>query len=123
MKSQLFHNMLYTYFLYFYFTASLITNNIDSRVNPCDDFYKFACGRVTKNNENLFSVAYSLTIMRILYLLTSEINESDIPPLQKAKDFYKSCINDRTYGRFPRSFLKNFVHIRTFLIMLIYFAL
>lgn len=74
---------------------------LDLNINPCDNFYNFACGTfVDETVINDRNKAYStLSIIRdeifeaVRRLETSNITNDDISPFVTVKEFYKKCIN------------------------------
>ncbi|XP_043263785.1 neprilysin-2 isoform X2 [Colletes gigas] len=82
-------------------TASGILKNMDTEVEPCDDFYDFACGGFLKNThipDDKTSVNTFTEISdKLQNQLRSSIEEKSAPnepkPFRLAKNLYKSCIN------------------------------
>lgn len=75
---------------------------MDPDVEPCDDFYKFACGGFLKStvipddktSVNTFSVI-SDNLQQQLRTSIEEKSPSNEPrPFTLAKIFYKSCMNN-----------------------------
>ncbi|CAG2110879.1 unnamed protein product, partial [Medioppia subpectinata] len=82
-----------------------IIQSLDESVSPCDDFYQFTCGQWMastpipddKSSLNSFNELQEVINYRIKDLLDdSEIKEranNDLDFIQKAKDYYQSCMN------------------------------
>ncbi|CAG7732300.1 unnamed protein product [Allacma fusca] len=73
-----------------------------SRLNPCQDFYKFACLRWTNSERapvedeykySVFIKQGSIVRQNILNILASRPNADDPEPLNQARQFYSDCIN------------------------------
>ncbi|XP_035741301.1 neprilysin-2-like isoform X2 [Vespa mandarinia] len=84
-------------------TASKVLENMDPDVEPCDDFYKFACGGFLKStiipddktSVNTFSVI-SDNLQQQLRTSIEEKSPSNEPrPFTLAKIFYKTCMNNK----------------------------
>ncbi|XP_076754338.1 M13 family metallopeptidase neprilysin 2 isoform X2 [Xylocopa sonorina] len=82
-------------------TASRLLKNIDFDVEPCDDFYDFACGGFLKSTNipddktsvNTFSVI-SDELQNQLRTSIEEKSPSDEPkPFRLVKNLYKACMN------------------------------
>ncbi|CAL7951567.1 unnamed protein product [Xylocopa violacea] len=82
-------------------TASRLLKNIDPEVEPCDDFYDFACGGFLKSTNipddktsvNTFSVI-SDELQNQLRTSIEEKSQSDEPtPFRLVKNLYKACMN------------------------------
>lgn len=68
-------------------------------VDPCDDFYSYACGKFVKNTE-LQSGEESITSLELIQkgidnrleeLLSRRIEPGDISPYKTAKALYSTC--------------------------------
>ncbi|XP_063988790.1 neprilysin-2 isoform X2 [Diachasmimorpha longicaudata] len=81
--------------------ASKVLKNMDRNVEPCDDFYKFACGGFLKNSlipDDKVSVnTFSVISDKVQEQLRISIEEPSAPmepkPFKLAKNLYKSCMN------------------------------
>lgn len=80
-----------------------ILNHIDQNMNPCDDFYRFACGKFVQNtNIDNYGAKSVQDIMedeiqsQIKNILEKDLNENDLPAYNIAKKFYRACMNEST---------------------------
>ena len=79
------------------------TTSLDRTVDPCTDFYKFACGRFAANHPipadlpsyNQFAALYNLNTQELSGILekASAPNPARSPDEQKIGDFYQSCMD------------------------------
>ncbi|XP_008554183.1 neprilysin-2 isoform X3 [Microplitis demolitor] len=82
-------------------TASKILKNMDSSVDPCDDFYRFACGGFLKSTiipDDKVSVnTFSIISDQVLEQLRMSIEDPRLTemsnPFRLVKTLYKSCMN------------------------------
>ncbi|XP_074115378.1 neprilysin-2-like isoform X2 [Cotesia typhae] len=82
-------------------TASRVLNYMDATINPCDNFYKFACGNFIKNT-NIYddkNEVSAITVLKdkVLEQLTTIVQKlpSNLPKrLQLVKTFYDICMNE-----------------------------
>lgn len=82
-------------------TASEIFNSIDETVDPCDNFYDFACGSFVKNTfipddkvtVDQFSIVRDKLEEQIRYIINDEIKPSEIKPFVLVKKLNKACMN------------------------------
>ncbi|XP_052866851.1 neprilysin-2 isoform X1 [Anopheles cruzii] len=82
-------------------SASKALEQMDQEVEPCDDFYNYACGKFVKEtiipdekvSVNTFSVIGDLLQQQLRSLVSDEINDSEATPFKLAKNLYKLCMN------------------------------
>lgn len=80
-------------------SAANLRLSMDLKVDPCDDFYKFTCGRWdAEHPDNVWHYEYSnfetvkeRTTTKLLAFLESNVSDSEPSPLKKMRDFYTSC--------------------------------
>ncbi|XP_067658892.1 membrane metallo-endopeptidase-like 1 isoform X2 [Haliotis asinina] len=81
--------------------ASRLSSVMDASVNPCDNFYDFACGSWMKKNVipedrsslDMFGVLQDEVLVTLKNLLETE-RENEIESVKKVKALYASCINE-----------------------------
>lgn len=82
-------------------SASKMLELMDSTVDPCEDFYNFACGTFIKETNipddkssvNSFSIIEDKLEEQLRNLVSEKINESEAEPFKLAKRIFNSCMN------------------------------
>ncbi|XP_008479985.1 neprilysin-2-like [Diaphorina citri] len=83
-------------------TASKLLSNMNQSVDPCQDFYRFTCGRFLEESVipddkpelSSFSVIRDQLKLQIRTIIEEPAKDSDIKPFRLAKNFYKVCMNE-----------------------------
>jgi len=81
--------------------SSRILELMDTSVEPCDDFYSFACGNFVKEtmipdekvSVNTFSIIGDKLQEQLRSLISESIDPNDSKPFNMAKKLYKACMN------------------------------
>jgi len=81
--------------------AADILDKLNTNVDPCDDFYQFACGNFIENTvipddrsrSSMFSVLGDKLNEQVRGLLEGDIEAAEPKPFQMAKSVFQSCMN------------------------------
>lgn len=84
-------------------TASEISTYLNKSVDPCENFYEFACGNYLKkmkipegrNNFDLFVAVDEIILEKLRSILNEPLQPNEPRPFQLAKYFYLSCLNEK----------------------------
>ena len=82
-------------------SASKILNNLDPSVEPCDDFYKFACGSFIKTTTipddktsvNTFSIIDDELSKQVRSRIEEPLQLNEPKSFRLVKTLYKTCMN------------------------------
>jgi len=82
-------------------TAAEVIEKMDDSVDPCDDFYRFACGTYLDNTvipddrtrTSMFSVLGDKLEDQVRGLLEKKSGVEEPKPFKMAKSIYQSCMN------------------------------
>ncbi|KAF2902883.1 hypothetical protein ILUMI_03304 [Ignelater luminosus] len=85
-------------------SAAHLRLSMDFNVDPCDDFYKFTCGRwdvehpshIWHYEYTNFDTVKERIMTKLLTLLETNVSASEPLPLQQMKDLYTSCTDTDT---------------------------
>jgi len=92
---------------------------MDESVEPCDDFYSFACGKFVKETVipedktslTAFSVLSDKLQEQLRLVIEEPIKSSDAKPFQLAKHLYNACMNKSKQSTFLLNQHKNYATI------------
>lgn len=79
--------------------ASHILNKMNETVEPCEDFYNFACGNFMKetiksdDKVDSFSVVHELVQEQLRSSISERIDANDSAPIIMVKKLYNACMN------------------------------
>lgn len=81
--------------------ASSILDKMEDGIEPCDDFYSFACGEFVEStmipdekvSVNTFSIIGDKLQEQLRSLISDKKDPKDSKPFNLAKDLYKACMN------------------------------
>jgi len=82
-------------------TAADLLDKLDTTVDPCSDFYNFACGTFIRDTvipddrtrTSMFSVLGDKLDIQVRGLLEGAIEEEEPKPFQMAKSVFQSCMD------------------------------
>lgn len=81
--------------------AAELLKNMDKKVDPCEDFYSFACGGFEerlnipddKSSMTTFSLISDQVTEQLRSLVEKPIKEDEAEPFKLVKKLYQSCLN------------------------------
>ncbi|KAK4879933.1 hypothetical protein RN001_008079 [Aquatica leii] len=98
-------------------SAAKIIKNINSKIDPCTDFYEFACGGFVRDTiiaddemeVSSFTEAGDILHQQLRDLYETPKTEDEIRPFKLVKDFYKSCMNTSAIEQEGLAPIKDFI--------------
>lgn len=81
--------------------ASKMLEQMDQSIEPCDDFYSFACGQFAEDtiipddkvSVNAFSVISDKLQEQLRTIITAPVEDDEIEPFKMVKKLYMACMN------------------------------
>ena len=78
---------------------------MDKNADPCDNFYKFACGGFVKKtkisddrtHESSLQMVEDVLEERLHASLAEDIQPNELRAFKLAKNLYRSCMNDSEF--------------------------
>lgn len=82
-------------------TASKVLENMDPSVDPCDDFYQFACGNFVKKTNipddkasiTAFSIISDQLQEQLKTMIEEPVQKDEPKPFRLVKNLYRACMN------------------------------
>ncbi|XP_013379563.1 neprilysin-1 isoform X2 [Lingula anatina] len=92
-------------------TAAALLESMDSSVDPCEDFFQYACGSWNKKNIipedktgfNTFEKLHDELLVKLKALLEEPLKSGDAASIDQAKILYRSCMNLTEIDRLGKS--------------------
>ena len=97
-----FYNFNKNYQTFLKFLAKSLLSNMDTNVDPCDNFYEFACGGFVKKTEipeykqgvTAFTVLDNVLKKQLNKILAEDVQPNELRAFKLVKNCYRSCMNE-----------------------------
>lgn len=78
--------------------AAFVINSMDPSVDPCDDFYQFACGNLIETTfidkeKSTIGEINDLVLNKIHIIISEPIRPDEQKPFKMLKTLFKSCMD------------------------------
>lgn len=95
--------------------AAEALKRMDLSVDPCDDFYNFACGKFIKENKipddknrvDTFADINDKVQEQLRLVVGEDIGANDLAPFAAAKKLYSTCMNETSIEKDGKETLTN----------------